>query len=88
MTESLSPEQIRVKRLRWRCRRGTTELDRLLVRHLDLLLARGSEPDLECFERLLGEEDRELQRWLLGYQACDVPEFEVMIRAIGTVDRA
>jgi len=87
MDAPLPPFDIRIKRLRWRCRRGTTELDRLLVRHLDRLIALADEEQLDRFEQLLLEEDRELQRWLLGYQPCDVPEFVELIDAIGAVDR-
>lgn len=75
----LSPEQIRAKRMRWHCRRGTTELERMLGRHLDQLLARGDAGALDVFEQLLAEEDRDLQRWLLGYEACTIPEYASLI---------
>lgn len=75
----LSPEQIRAKRMRWHCRRGTTELERMLGRHLDRLLALGDARALEVFEQLLAEEDRDLQRWLLGYEVCTIPEYSSLI---------
>lgn len=78
----LSPEQIRVKRMRWHCRRGTTELERLLGKHLDRLLAAGDGAALDLFERLLAEEDRDLQRWLLGYEICPEREYAGLIDAL------
>jgi len=60
-----------LSRLRWRCRRGTTELDRLLNRFLDAeshgyaaLDAKGREQ----FETLLTCEDDQLIDWLLSGQ--------------------
>ncbi len=56
-------------RLRWRCRRGTTELDRLLTRFLDAqeqgydaLDAAGR----QHFEQLLACEDDRLIDWLIN----------------------
>lgn len=85
MTE-LSAAEIRAKRMRWHCRRGTTELERLLGKHLDHLLAQGNADQLDCFEQLLAEEDRDLQRWLLGYQECPVPQYWDLIRALRQSD--
>lgn len=56
----------RAARLRWRCRRGMRELDQLLGRGLDRLLAAGDDEGLDRFERLLDCEDDQLWRWCLG----------------------
>ena len=58
-------------RLRWRCRRGTTELDRLLTRFLDA--EEGGYGDLDPagrahFDSLLDCEDDRLIDWLLNGQ--------------------
>ncbi len=53
-------------RLRWRCRRGMTELDRLLTGWLD---ANGSSADPDrraAFARLLEVEDDRLWAWMTG----------------------
>ncbi len=53
-------------RLRWRCRRGTKELDSLLAgfleRHFETLAA----ADRVAFEALLEQSDDLLLDWLLG----------------------
>ncbi len=58
-------------RLRWRCRRGTTELDRLLTRFLELESDGYGDLDAEgrdAFEALLDCEDDRLIDWLLNGQ--------------------
>ncbi len=53
-----------IARLRWRCRRGTRELEYLLQRFLDHYMSL-AEPDLHAFERLLDCEDDRLTDWLI-----------------------
>jgi antitoxin CptB len=72
-------DPIRIKRMRWHCRRGTRELDRLLERWLDEHAATADEAALARFESVLACEDRELQRWLLGYQACERGDLTALI---------
>ncbi|MRH77740.1 succinate dehydrogenase assembly factor 2 [Spiribacter sp. C176] len=58
-----------LSRLRWRCRRGTTELDRLLGRFLDADSNGYQALDTEgraAFEQLLACEDDDLIDWLLS----------------------
>lgn len=54
------------KRLRWRARRGTQELDRLLLPFLEETGSEWSAEALEHFERLLAVEDDHLQDWLIN----------------------
>lgn len=56
-----------LKRLRWRCRRGTRELDALLGGWLD---EHGTQADahmLAAFDALLEEPDPLIWDWLMGY---------------------
>ena len=53
-----------VSRLRWRCRRGTRELEYLLQQFLDRHLGREA-LELQVFERLLDCEDDRLIDWLI-----------------------
>ncbi len=53
-------------RLRWRCRRGTKELDVLLTGWLDRRWPSASESERRGFERLLEEPDPQLLAWLFG----------------------
>jgi antitoxin CptB len=58
-----------LSRLRWRCRRGTTELDRLLTRFLEAPEAGHDALDANGradFDRLLGVEDDHLIDWLVN----------------------
>ena len=53
-------------RLRWQCRRGTKELDLLLVRYLENVYPTASAEEQRCFEDLLAMQDPELYDYLIG----------------------
>lgn len=55
-------------KLRWRCRRGTLELDLMLIRYLDMRYQDASGLEQQAFSRLLELEDTELMRYLMGEQ--------------------
>ncbi len=59
-------EDPELKRLRWRCRRGTKELDLILERFLERGYGRLDAEGRAAFERLLEVEDGYLQDWLIG----------------------
>lgn len=73
-----------LRRLRWRCRRGMRELDRLLEDRLDAIAIAGDAESLARFERLLDCEDDQLWRWCLGHQLPDDPALGREIDAIRT----
>lgn len=54
------------QRLRWRCRRGTRELDWLLVGFLEGYWEQLTASERDAFERLLACEDDELMDWLVN----------------------
>ncbi|MFW6277914.1 MAG: succinate dehydrogenase assembly factor 2 [Halorhodospira sp.] len=56
------------RRLRWRCRRGTKELDLLLERFLAVGFEALDAEGRAAFERLLALEDHLLQDWLINGQ--------------------
>ena len=56
-----------LKRLRWRCRRGTRELDALLGGWLDAHAADADDATLTSFDALLDRHDPDLQDWLMGH---------------------
>ena len=59
-------------RLRWRCRRGTRELDTLLVRFFDENYLSLTAADKERFSQLLELPDPDLHDYLMGwYEAAD-----------------
>ncbi len=57
-----------LKRLRWRCRRGTRELDRMLGGFLETSFVTLTLDQQYAFERLLECEDDQLWDWLSGAQ--------------------
>lgn len=67
-------EATQLKKLRWRCRRGMRELDRLFDRYLDRRWGAASESERAVFLQLLDCEDDKLWRWFMGYEECpDAP---------------
>lgn len=78
-------DSAQVSRLRWRCRRGTQELDILLTRGLDQITNNSSNDEIARFEKLLACEDSELQRWFLAYETCHDPELSRLVETIRAV---
>ncbi|KRG88356.1 hypothetical protein ABB34_00270 [Stenotrophomonas daejeonensis] len=63
-------DDIELKKLRWRCRRGMRELDQLFGRYLDRCWRQAPTPERAVFLQLLETEDDKLWRWSMGYEAC------------------
>jgi len=57
-----------LKKLRWRCRRGTLELDLMLTRYVEHGYPSASKTEQQSFLRLLELEDSELMNYLIGGQ--------------------
>lgn len=55
-----------LNKLRWRCRRGTLELDLMLLRYLEQCYQTADEPERQAFIALLGLEDTQLLHYLMG----------------------
>lgn len=53
-------------KLRWRCRRGTLELDLVLLRYLKTRFSTADQAEQQAFLALLEQEDDALVRYLLG----------------------
>ena len=60
-----------MSRLRWQCRRGMRELDRLLVAYLEEHYDDASDADKEAFQALLALPDPQLVGYLLNNQTPD-----------------
>jgi antitoxin CptB len=56
-----------LNRLRWRTRRGTRELDRLLGWWLDERFADADEAHKTAFDELLDVQDPDLWDWVMGH---------------------
>ncbi len=71
MTEA---HDIRLKRLRMRSmRRGTKEMDMILIRYSEARLDALSEAELDGYEALLSENDQDLYQWVSGQVAPPQP---------------
>ncbi len=71
VSEAMQTEdEILLKKLRWRCRRGMRELDQLFGRYLDRRWLDAPAEERAVFLQLLDTEDDKLWRWSMGYEAC------------------
>lgn len=75
-----------LKRLRWRCRRGTRELDQLLGGWLDAHAASADAELIGSFDAMLDQPDPDLWDWLIARQPPD-PRFAAIVDAIRTRHR-
>lgn len=71
-----------VGQLRWRCRRGTRELDCLLSHYLEQHYQHASAAQQQAFHDLLQLEDTQLQHYLLGEASPVREDFAELIQAI------
>ena len=74
-------------RLRWQCRRGTKELDFLLLRYLDSGYLLADDKEKALFVELLALEDDELIGILLGDLDVAKREMKVLVGKIRAVAR-
>ena len=65
--------------MRWRCRRGTRELDIMLARILECRLEALDDTGLDLFERLLRAQDPELHAWLTGVELPGEPQLDAFV---------
>lgn len=80
MSEATASDAL--KRLRWRCRRGTRELDTLLGSWLDSRAETAGEPELAAFDTLLDQPDPQLWDWLMVNSRPPRADWQDIIDAI------
>ncbi|MBJ6978128.1 succinate dehydrogenase assembly factor 2 [Luteimonas sp. MC1895] len=78
----LEDDDAELRRLRWRCRRGMRELDRLLERWLEQEWRASPTAERATFLRLLDSEDDRLWKWFLGHERPDDAELEALVGRI------
>ncbi|WKJ92441.1 succinate dehydrogenase assembly factor 2 [Methylomonas montana] len=74
-----------INKLRWRCRRGTLELDLILLRYLDNRYLTADSREQQTFLELLDLEDSDLMRYLMGEQSpadADLADLVALMRAL------
>ncbi|MGA8278265.1 MAG: succinate dehydrogenase assembly factor 2 [Rhodanobacteraceae bacterium] len=74
-------------RLRWRCRRGTRELDVLLRWWLDERYTMADSAAREDFAALLEAQDPDLWDWLIGHGEPDNPRLGAIVDEIRNYSR-
>ncbi|MCQ8103732.1 succinate dehydrogenase assembly factor 2 [Methylomonas sp. SURF-2] len=71
-----------INKLRWRCRRGTLELDILLIRYLENSYLTADAEEQQAFLRLLELEDADLMRYLMGESPSNSPDLAGLVEKI------
>lgn len=79
---TMQDDDAELRRLRWRCRRGMRELDRLLERWLEQGWRQSPTAERDTFLRLLDSEDDRLWKWFLGHERQDDPELQALVERI------
>ena len=75
-------DDVELRRLRWRCRRGMRELDQLLERWLDRQWRQSPTAERAAFLQLLETEDDKLWRWFLGHEVAADVEVAALVERI------
>jgi antitoxin CptB len=75
-------DEARIKRLRWRTRRGTRELDALFGGWLDENFIAADEPTRQAFEALLEEQDPDLWDWVMGHAIAPRSDWQGIVDVI------
>jgi antitoxin CptB len=71
-----------VARLRWRCRRGTRELDALVGWWLDARYAQSDAAAQTAFAELLDAQDPDLWNWLVGRERAPRADWQAIVDEI------
>ncbi len=77
-------ERAELGRLRWRCRRGSRELDELLTDYLDRGFPSASPAEQRAFQSLLEERDDLINAYCLGVQRPAAPDLRALVERITT----
>lgn len=72
----------KLAKVQWRCRRGMLELDVMLQSFASEIYPNLPAPKQQLFEDLLEAADQDLQRWLVGSEACSNSKWQDMILVI------
>lgn len=75
-------EELELRKLRWRCRRGMRELDQLLGRWLEREWRQSPTAIRAVFLRLLDTEDDKLWRWFLGHETPADADLAALVQHI------
>lgn len=77
-------EDAQLKRMRWRCRRGTKELDILFGWWLDECWPHASAAQRQAFDQLLDAGDPDLWDWAVGRGTAPREDWQAIVDTIRT----
>jgi len=80
--EQLPEKSGELGRLRWKCRRGMLELDKILLSFLDQYYIDLSVTQKALFQRLLAEQDALLYSWFIKKNVPEDTEIASMVSSI------
>ena len=83
----MSVSDASINRLRWRCRRGTRELDALVGWWLEHRYRAADAALQQAFDALLDVQDPDLWNWLVGRDTAPRSDWQRIIDEIRTRDR-
>lgn len=72
-----------LRKVRWKCRRGMRELDRIMERYLSDRWPQASAAERDQFLSLLDVEDDKLFQWFMGYEPCTDERYSDIVRLVG-----
>ncbi|HEY9130279.1 MAG TPA: succinate dehydrogenase assembly factor 2 [Dyella sp.] len=75
-------DEARIKRLRWRTRRGTRELDALFGGWLEQDFPHADEATRQAFDELLDVQDPDLWDWVMGHARPERTDWQHIIDVI------
>jgi antitoxin CptB len=75
-------DDARLRRLRWRCRRGPRELDGLLAGWLEQHGPSLDEEKFAAFDALLDQQDPDLWDWLMGHAEAPRVDWRAIVADI------
>lgn len=75
-------DESRIKRLRWRTRRGTRELDALFGGWLEQCFPQADEARRQAFDELLDVQDPDLWDWVMGHAKAPRDDWQVIVDEI------
>ena len=84
----MTPASTSTAQLRWRCRRGTREMDLLLLRFLERDYPYLDDREQSLFGALLDETDPDLYAWITGQSEPSNPDYLPIIGKINNCSRS
>ncbi len=72
-----------LRKVRWKCRRGMRELDRIMERYLSDRWPQASATERDQFLSLLDVEDDKLFQWFMGYEPCTDERYSDIVHLVG-----